>query len=180
MLIDFMSCLEGDFSVLGKGTQEEQYDAWNLIWAEFCEKTGNHAFMKLVRIMKENTILSSKLMAIDICLKVLVKKYSAECIEILKKYGYEYSYPQDDRVAFLDDLMKVRSKSKILHLQLKNNEQEYERLKKEAEENKQTEFTESLVAVSKYMGYRINPKETTTLEYIGMVKMIEKESKKVA
>ena len=180
LLIDFMACLEGNYTVLGEGTPEEQNAVWVQIWAEYCELTGNIRFLKMLKIMKENTILKSKLTAIDLCLKVLVKKYSVECIDILKKYGYEYEYSQQDRVSFLDDLLKVRSKSKILHIQLQRNEQEYDNLQKESDVKNNSDFTEALVAVSKFMGYRINPKETTTLEYIGMVKMIERQSKQVA
>ncbi len=178
----FIRCLEkNELQVLANYEAEKNdlENAWALIYDEFCNLTGQKKYIKLVELSKEIAQLQAKITAIDLCVNVMTYKDSETCKEILKKYGYNYKFDINDPEKYAKEIARVISVSKTSLISLQRKAQEFETIKKEAQTatNKKINFYDTLASISKFQGYRIDPKTTTVSEYAGILNNIEKANK---
>jgi hypothetical protein len=131
----------------------------------------------MVSLTKEIGSLQSKMLAINLCIRVLTYRYSYKCVQTLKRFGYNYTFSIADPVQYWKDLEAVIKKSKSSELALDRALNEYKLLFSKSEDNAPTYdvFQNNLVELSKYMGFRINAKEVTVSEYVAIVKRRERE-----
>ncbi|MDR3285976.1 MAG: hypothetical protein LBT27_00860 [Prevotellaceae bacterium] len=87
-----------------------------------------------------------------------------ENIEQLKMLGYR------------GDINEIIAQLKFESISLQSKENELKKItSKQSGTIKETDFTEWIVAVSKYMGYRIDKKTTFLSEFLEMAKQMNKE-----
>lgn len=178
----FIDCLvNGNMKCLvvsGEPTDEEIQSAWEQIWDEYCILLNQPNYKIILKTLQNIVLYESKLIAIDYCMIVLSRQHSEPCIEILKKFGFNYSFDFNDKEQFEKDLKNVKSISKVTLIKLKGERKNYEiQIKKsESKAIKESDFDKTFISLSKFMGYKVNATDTTVSEYCSMISMINKDS----
>lgn len=157
----FIECLVFErYHVLikyGFASKTKIVEAWETLLMEYYELSGDEVLKLLVDLSKNIGILQGKILSYKLSIYVLRYKDSPECAGILRRGGFDVS-----------DLDKVEKGLKSYEFELKSRIKEYENLLKSNDGKKVSEgyFDEMLVELSKFMGYRIDPENTTVLEFI--------------
>lgn len=161
----------------GKANAKQVNEAWEELFTDYCEILGSPQYSRMVALIKDIGGLQSKMLAINLALRVLSVRYSYKCVQVLRKFGYNYKFSISDPDAYFKDLETVQKKSKSSELALDRALLEYKALfeKSEGEAPTYEVFQKNLVELSKYMGFRINPKEVTVSEYVAIIKRRERE-----
>ncbi len=161
----------------GKATQNQMNEAWELIFTEYCEISGSPQYQRLLNLSREIGGLQSKLLSIQLCIRVLGYRYSSKCVATLRRFGYNYRFNLQDPEGYLKDIKAVMTKSKSVELALDQSLVDYNKLMKESDGKNLSEeyFQKALVELSKFMGFRIDAKEISVGEYVAIVKRREKE-----
>ena len=123
---------------------------------------------------------------IEFIYKKPVKKVSEEAYlrfmklndEYIKEFGLSKLYArmlktQKERLILQLDFVITRNKFKLTQIKLK--EQQLKNMI--ANKGEGVSINESLIQLSKWIGYRLNPKEITTLEYFNILKHYGKANK---
>ena len=162
----------------GEATEAEIQAAWEKIWEEYCVLLNQPNYKIILKTLQNIVLYESKLIAIDYCMIVLSRQYSEPCIEILKKFGFDYKFDFNDKEQFDKDIQNVQSVSKITLIKLKDERNNYSNhLKKtQSKSRKETDFDKTFISLSKFMGYKVSPYSTTVSEYCSMISMIKKDS----
>jgi hypothetical protein len=140
-------------------TELELKLAWNLLYSEFCNISGNKSYSYTFELMRAITLLQVKLQAA----KQLLTLPIDEVKEALKKFGYA------------GDIKTIESKIKLDMIMLQEKQKEYEKTKNKESKNepKDNNFTSWIIAVSKFMGYRIDRQTTILLDFLEMSKQMD-------
>jgi hypothetical protein len=161
----------------GKATQCQINEAWEILFTEYCELSGSPQYLKLLNLTREIGALQTKLLTIQLCIRVIGFRNSQKCVATLRRFGYNYKFNPQDPEGYVKDLKAVITKSKSAELALDQALSSYEKMFAESNGNHLTEdhFVTVLVELSKFMGFRINPREITVSEYIAIIKRRERE-----
>lgn len=181
-LADFISCvIDKNYKALLKYGHASPYDlsrAWDSIYSEFSEMSGSPAFKLIMNLSKDIGFLESKLLSISLCLRVMERRADERCIKILKNYGYAYSFNINDTDQYKKDLETIATRSGSIRLALQQKRNEYNASIKgmSSKEVTREDFTKILAVLTKYMGFRIDPRQTTVSEYVSYRKLYEHET----
>lgn len=161
----------------GKAKLRDLAEAWEILFTEYCELSGSPQYIKIFNLSRQIGQQQSKILAIDLCIQVLSIRYSAACVTTLRKQGYNYKFDINNMANYNNDLNTVKIKSKTVRLTLEQALLAYQKLISENTGKQLTAqyFETQLVELSKFMGFRLNPKEITVSEYIAVLKRMEKE-----
>jgi len=161
----------------GKASAKQINEAWEDLFTDYCELLRLPQYTRMVSLTKEIGSLQSKMLCINLCIRVLSLRYSYKCVQVLKRFGYNYKFSITDPEGYRKDLETVIKKSKSSELALDRALNEYKALfqKSSNEAPSQDVFQNNLIELSKFMGFRINPKEITVAEYVAIIKRREKE-----
>lgn len=162
----------------GKASQKELAEAWEKIWFEYCDITGNPEYRNMLTLIRDVAYLENKMLTIRLCLQKIIHAPDEKCIAILAKYGYRRKFDHSDTVKFYQDIQMVMNQSKTIEIEILQKRKEIEK-QKEAKHGKITAgyFDQMLVTMSKFMGYRLDKKILTVSEYALIGKMMEVEIK---
>jgi hypothetical protein len=162
-LDEFIDCLvNGNLRRLvrdGNPSDEELRAAWIELYGEYSELSGNQSHRYMFSLMKSILVLKLRLLCVQGVLK------SSKDMSVLKELGYT------------GDTQRIIAKAKRELVELQGKEKELEKMKKDNSGDSASEgdFTAWIVAVSKYMGYRIDRKTTTVAEFLSANKIMERE-----
>lgn len=161
----------------GRASQRQLAEAWETLFAEYCEISGSTQYQRLINLTKEIGSLQSKLLSIQVSIRVLGFRYSSKSISTLARFGYKYRFDIQDPESYTRDVKSVLLKSKSVELALDQSLVEYQKLISSTDEKPLTEeyFEKALVELSKFMGFRVDPRQVTVSEYVAMLKRREKE-----
>ena len=182
MMDKFIDCLINNnhkcLVISGEATETEIQAAWEKIWEEYCVLLNQPNYKMILKTLQNIVVYESKLIAIDYCMIILSRQNSDPCIEILKKFGFDYKFDYTDKEQFEKDLQNVQSVSKVTLIKLKGERNNYSNhLKKsQSKSRKETDFDKTFISLSKFMGYKVSPYSTTVSEYCSMISMIKKDS----
>jgi hypothetical protein len=178
----FINCLcKQNYSCLvvsGEFSDNEKFEAWQDIFYQYCDLLNTNEYKIMLKLMKSIGINEAKLIAINLCLIVLSHNYNQECIDILKKYGYNYAYNFDDKEQYLKDLQNVQSINKGVKMNLLNDEKNLERLTdKKKKQVRASDFDEIFISLNSRLkfGFKITKQNTTIAEYCSMINVINKK-----
>lgn len=149
---------------------------WAHISEEYAKLSGSPGYEKSFALSKEIAREQSKLSTIRLCLYILSVKYSKECVECLVKLGYTLQFDTNNPAAFRKALERIAKSAGMINLELENKRKQYDKILSGAKPMAKNNFTQALAILSKYMGFRINPKEVTVEEYLTMQKQMNKET----
>lgn len=161
----------------GNAPVKQINEAWEDLFTDYCELLNLPQYSRMVNLTKEIGSLQSKMLCINLCIRVLSVRYSYKCVQILRRFGYNYKFSISDPQGYWKDLETVIKKSKSSELALDRALNEYKTLFSSTEEKAPTYevFQNNLIELSKFMGYRVNPKEVTVSEYVSIIKRRDKE-----
>ena len=148
----------------GEPPIEELEKAWNKIYSEYCNLTKSGNYTYVFKTNKEIGELKSKVLAVQLALQSLIYAETPEAIEVLKKCGFKYD-PQNKEKCIKS--IHSRIKTDEVRLELKAKELE-DYMKKQNNTNtkiKESDFTQSLITLSKYMGTMLQAINITVTEY---------------
>lgn len=158
-----------------------EIEAWSTVSEEYSKKTDADKYKATISTTKDIYRDVCRLLAIDTCINRLIKEYDKDAADILRNFGYKFSFDPQDREKYLNELAIVKKKIKIIALSLEKNREKYEKLsdKKMTTGNERDEFINTLTILSKHQGYRINPDVTTLLEYLNILDNYKKETERI-
>lgn len=153
--------------------QADLQQIWDDIFLEYIEESGDSKSQGILQLLMDINVISNKLDIIQNCIKLLasvtdVSEYQPT-IGILKTFGFRYEYSNE---SLISDLNRVVKSSRSLIIQRDQFKSQLEDLNKN-ESGKATEkdYFVHLANLSESLGFAINPKETTVMQYIGYVSM---------
>ena len=177
----FIDCsVDRDYKKLiryGHASQEQLIRAWESIYSEYAELTGGQSYKLLMNLSKDIGYLETKHLIVSLCLKVLTHRPDPKVIQTLRNYGYKYEFNPDEPEKYskaLDDIVK-RSGGIKFAIDQKRAELEKNRSKIVSKEVTRDHFDKMLAAISKHMGFRVDPKNTTVSEFCAYRYNFEKE-----
>lgn len=170
----FIECLEGKIKALKKNKFVFYFvikDKWDKILEEYSQLSNDSQYYQLFSLTKDIFKDTYRLLLIDSCLQVLSQRYNKDCVEFLINIGYKYKFSPIDRASLNADLIKVSSKSKMIQVKLLKNREKYTKLTaNKNNKNHRNNILSLLPLLSKYIGYRLDPKQVTVFEYISIFK----------
>lgn len=165
----------------GRPTEEEIGKAWQNLFFEYCDLSGTKSYRQLFAINKEIGILHSRRLTIQLCIRVLSVHPMESAKQELRRAGYNYKFDHNTWGEYVNDLKNVSERSRSIEIALKEREFEYEQAIKQygGKEITTHDFEKILVELSKYMGFRLSPREMTVSEYVAIYAKYEKESEMI-
>ena len=165
----FIECYCHDiFKGLGEGTPEEIIEAWNDILSDWSSLMRNEDSDYLITLADQLNCLKFHIAFVEYATFYLQRVYDLEIIDrLINECGYDGSYPEDDRDAYLKQLSRVISLCKTKVYEASELSDEIERLQKnnKGEKTTEEEFVSNMARLSKYQGYRINKFKIDVFEY---------------
>lgn len=179
-LHNFMLCLtKAEYQLLLKsGTADDDIlvKYWNELFAEYAEKMQSATYSKVVSIYQELVRLQARAMIVSNSLLILAYRYDKEIAAQLTKLGYTLTYDSSNMTAYEKQLQIIARKAKSITILILQKQEELEMLRKKSGENAATyeKFLQSVIVVSRFMGYKIDVKATTVAEWIAMQQQYER------
>jgi len=158
----------------GSAGLHELGEAWDRIFWEYCDLSGSEDYRTFIYNAKDLGYAESKLRIMVICQFVLSNRYSQDCVNALRKFGFNGEFPVDNQARYNADLEKLanRIRSAQLEYSVKLKESESFLPKSRAENITEETFDKALIAMSKFMGFRISRKEITVSEFLSIKKLM--------
>lgn len=149
---------------------------WARISEEYAKLSASPEYEKSFALSKEIAREQSKLSTIKLCLYILSIKHSKQCVECLVKLGYTLPSGTNNPAALRKALQRIAKSAGMINLELQNKRKQYQKMLSGTRPMAKNNFTQALATLSKYMGFRINPKEITVEEYLTMQNQMNKET----
>jgi len=108
----------------GKAKPPDLVRAWEMIYGEYSDTSGNAASRVLIGLTKDIAYHVAKRDSVALCLKVLTHWPDPRAIKVLREYGYNYTYDFADPIGYSKDLDMVATRwhSIVMTIQLKEAE----------------------------------------------------------
>lgn len=171
-----------DLSVLiieGNPTPEQLKDAWDEILFEWSGliRNGDSAYM--LGLNKRVALLKFDITYVENAIAILRVRFDQDIVNYLvTELGFHGIYNPEDEVAYNRQLDRVISLAKTKIVELKELEEEHERLNKTVEGKKQSEedMMMTVSALSKYIGYRLDRDTVCADEFAAVFSLYLTES----
>lgn len=155
-----------DWLVIDKSVKTELWELseiWEQISAEYSELSGDTQSRHVLGLVKEITLLNNKIYIIESAVHVLRTNYEVKLLDLLRSYGFIYPYTPE---SMQNDLDFTLTSAKKLVFNRREKEAEYGKLT-ESNNEKSTEkdFFMLIAALNKFLGYRMDAKEISVLEF---------------
>jgi hypothetical protein len=150
-------------------------EAWDHIFWEYCELSNNPTFRNIFQSAKDLGYIETKLTTLRLAHFVLSRRYSQSVVESLRRVNCHCEFPINDTVKYMADLRKVENhiRAAMMDQSIRIAEQEQAKAREKKSVATEEKFTEVLIVMGKFMGYRINPREITVTEFIAIQKTME-------
>lgn len=172
----FIKCLcEEDLTALiisGTFSEQQLQAKWFDIYSEFIELSDTPDSKILLRIIREIILSKTRILKVQMIVRYLVVQWDEELISELRLMNFRYKYDPNNPLQYSKDLKLVLSRIKNWEIDLKLKEAEYDAYQKKStgEKPERIYFLQSIVRMSQFYKYRINPEEVTTVEFCLMKK----------
>ena len=175
-LDNFVKCLVfGDHSFLirpgfsGYG-REQMAELWDDIFFEYMDLSKDTSSAVTISILKEITKLDADRTIISSIVESVYVSYNTELIKILKKYGFSYGFPADNRVALVKDLNLVLTRLKVNSAKITKLREELSAMQEKQSKKamKLSDFDALFIEIGSFQGYRIDPKVVPVSEFVAM------------
>jgi len=154
----------------GEPPIEELEKAWNKIYSEYCNLTKSSNYTYVFKTNKEIGELKSKVLAVQLALQSLIYAETNEAIEVLKKCGFRFE-PNNKEKCIKSIHSRIKTDEVRLELKVKELEDYMKKHKTESPKVKESDYTISLINISKYRGMNgiLRASEITVQEYAIML-----------
>lgn len=182
----FMRCIcDGDIRALRKHplvSKSILYRTWARVGDEYAKLSGDTGYESNFVLYKDMARESGKLELVKSCLRILHVRYSETCVSCLPGLGYTYKFDENDPVGYRRDLDLAGKKARMISVELAESRGRYNKIlsKQGSQRSTKEDFSRVLAILSKYMGYRVDPRVITVEEYVMMQKQYEKKTKNMS
>lgn len=158
----------------GKPTDKQLKEAWDKIFAEYSLLSENKQQNYLLNLLREYYTIPNRLAIIQTIVDNLAIKYDEDLINLLRQLGFRHSYTPD---TMSKDLQLTVTQSKGLILKHRALYDDLERLQSTSTKAESNDYDIILSELSKYQGYRLDPKQITVSEFCAIVKNFKRDNK---
>lgn len=158
----------------GKPSKEQLKAAWEQIFSEYTELSENKQGNYLLTLLREYYSIPNKIQIIQTIVDELAKGYNKDLIEKLRLLGFRHQYTEE---TYIRDLKITVTQAKGLILKYQNLYNDLERLQSQDSKADPSDYDLILSELSKYQGYRLDPKVITVSEFCAIVKRFKQENK---
>jgi hypothetical protein len=157
----------------GFPTKEELTEAWESIFSEFTTLSDNKQSNYLLSLLREYYSIPNKIVIIETIVQALSERYDPELIRLLRSMGFRHKYEPETMAM---DLQLTVTQSKSLVVRWNDLNTDLEKVGK-SEKSEANDYDAILSELSKYQGYRLDPKQITVSEFCAIVKRFKKDNK---
>lgn len=176
---EFCDCLiEGNFSCLGDGTEEQIRAAWLKIQTEYSAMLGDNSYKGTLTILRDMHLLRAKIFVVRNCIYVMEDNYIPVFGKILEGYGIKYKW-EFGTEAYWKNLSLAISRTNGWSLELSQKEKEWDGIKDTDKKLSREYFEEQLIVISEAQGYNLTM-DITLSQYVLYLKRLRTKSKKNA
>ena len=163
----------------GRPTESEISDAWEQIYTQYTEISGNSLFTAYATKLKDYGRTLTKMNILISSIEVLSLMYNADVVQALNDVGFKCTFDQNDIEAYMADLDKLSNYANSVSVKLKYASGQLDEAKQQMNNKAATraDFVNSIAIVSKYMGFKIDPTCTAVAEFVTYQKMLEQEQR---
>lgn len=140
-------------------------EIWTGILEEYSALCGDQKTAYMLSLSKGIAVLANKLSVIHSLVDTLTDNgHSKELCEVLTEMGFRHPYTPD---SITEDLKRVLKAAKMLHFQLIEVQQEQSNLNASdnSADSTEADFYTQILHLSKFLGYKIDPKVTSVMEF---------------
>lgn len=156
-------------SAYGFHTREQLEKSWEAIFEEYMTLSKDTSQNYLLSLIKEITFLTYKLNIIQVIVDELAKGHDEKFVKLLQGLGFRFKFDPDNAEQYAKDLKLTVSQSKAMLIKIKDSEHKLSEMKKENKPVNEGEYDIFLSELSKFQGYRIDPKVFTVSEFVAVV-----------
>ena len=164
------------YELLGKGTKDEQIEAFTQIWDEFCRESGNHQFVKefelKLKIYKQN----ARILAIQSALFGLHESTIKDIESSLKQVGYNFDFSNIETLQKNVERLGKAVNQSVFQLKLLTSELEQLQKDKGSKETREGDFYK-VINYARKNGYSVNVNDLNFLEYALIIKDLSENGK---
>lgn len=164
----FVQCIvKGDYSGLisqGKPSNEQLNQAWEQLFNEYINLSGDLSVKKLLSLLKEIAILSNRLMLIEMIVSQLAVEHVPGLADQLRKLGFRFQYAEGENLMRELELTIAQSKTQLVQL----NQAKAELEEMRSTDNKQAtaqDFEMQISAIEEFKGVAIDIDTYTVARY---------------
>lgn len=163
--------------ITGTATPDELSAIWNEILFEYSGLIRSDQSDHLLTLSKDIALLQHHIFFVENAVELLKLKFDQEVVDGLVERGYYGEYNFEDKENYHAQLDRCVALCTTNVFELSVLRDEYKRIENTTQGKKQTEeeLNESVVAMGKYQGYRINQKEVSIMEFTSMFNLYLKD-----
>jgi hypothetical protein len=170
ILRDFITCcVDGNLSVLGIGTPNEQQAAFTSILSQYYEAKNDPSMSSYIKIIREIKAMELHRGLVNALCTVMRERYSYEAAKVMRELYPKYLFSKQNYIADMEMVAKSEIKNNIkydrLVVQLKKHEQSQVSSEKVTNEQKHRNFITDLMDINKIEGVKYDINTMTVLEY---------------
>lgn len=147
---------------------------WSDIFAEYTTISNNTQSKHVFALTKEITVINNKLILIQTAVDYLTKNYDERLCAVLRRMGFMYKFTPD---TLQNDLKLTISSAKRLVIRKQEAEADYSKLNTSDKKVTEDDFYGLITQLSRFVAFRINPKETTVTEFAKYINAFNIENK---
>lgn len=153
----------------GKDSNEEINKVWADIYSEYFELCDSSDCKHMINTVKTIAIAENKIAIINAAVSVLRIGHSEQMYNVLSRLGFKARRFDnfEERGAELD---RIISRAKSLVHVLNEAERQLSNMENTGKKATLSDYTNSIVRLGKYQGYRIDPEHTSVAEYLAIQK----------
>lgn len=145
----------------GPGRRKKKIQIWEKIFDEYITLTNDKKVNNVFLLARFVTFERFKISLLMILLNSIRKQWNTELAEKINSLGIRSRITED---TFHRDIIRINGEIKLMVLSLRKKEKELKD-KNKGEQSGRNEWVKLLMDLSKYQGYRINPKKITVYEF---------------
>lgn len=159
----------GNYSWLVKEGEAKDPDYLNTLWLlitkEYNESAGDMTSAHAFNLFKDINILNDRMALVQMIVMFLTRYNTVELREMLQSMGFSYDFTDESMAT---DLKMTIQDCKVLLEEMREYERDYQAIIEVNESSKPTEkeYFRILAQLSKFMGFRIDAKTSTVLEFL--------------
>jgi len=148
---------------------------WETIFEEYSRLSNNTKNKQILSLLKEITTINVKLDLVDAICVFLSDTFDADLVQILKNMGFRYRYTEE---TIAKDIQLTLSSAKRMIFTRDEAMREYEIANKQEDPLTEKDFNKLVIQLSKFIGFSIDTKKASTLDFINYVEAFNEEYKK--
>jgi len=168
----FIDCIvDKNYSGLavdGKYADGELRARWELIYEQYAELSGNGGYSDYVRKLKDYTATMYREQILVGAITVLRFEFNQDAINALREAGFKANLDIKNPLKYAEGLTALAAQIPSMNIRKKRLETELEQLRKgmEGKEPTRADFVKAIAGISKFMGFRVDTKQTTVAEFV--------------